>query len=220
MRGARRGQPPVAVNVQAPDMDERNYHHGNLRQALLRAAEQELTLKGSDKLSLRALARQIGVSQTAPYRHFVDKNALLAALATRGYIDLTTSMIRAEQAVSACPVDKLRATSHAYVDFALAHKALFKLMFGPVLEPHEKYPELFEASRQTFILVHAIVKKGVEDGVFRQDDVEYLTNTAWAGVHGIVTLKLDRSELFDRHIIDLERQVNTSLDIFIAGIRI
>ncbi|MFT5481535.1 MAG: AcrR family transcriptional regulator [Halieaceae bacterium] len=208
------------MSTGVPETNERNYHHGNLRQVLLRAAEQELALQGSDKLSLRALARQIGVSQTAPYRHFVDKNALLAALATRGYINLTTSMIRAEKAAPESPADKLRATSHAYVEFALAHKALFKLMFGPALDPHEKYPELFEASRQTFILVHAIVKKGVEDGVFRQDDVEYLTNTAWAGVHGIVTLKLDRSELFDRHIIDLDRQIDTSLGIFIAGIKI
>ena len=96
---------------------------------------------------------------------------------------------------------------------------VFKLMFGPVLEPHAQYPELFEASRQTFILIHAIVKQGVESGIFRQDDVEYLTNAAWAGVHGIVTLKLDRSELFDRHIIDLDRQVNTSVDIFLAGIK-
>lgn len=201
------------------DIRDKNYHHGNLRQVLLQTAAEELAEHGSEKLSLRALARQIGVSQTAPYRHFVDKNALLAALATRGYIDLTTSMIRAEQGMPGSPLDKLRAASHAYVHFALAQPALFKLMFGPVLEPHEQYPELFDASRQTFILVHAIVKQGVEDGVFRQDDVEYLTNTAWAGVHGIVTLKLDRSELFDRHIIDLERQIDTSVNIFLSGIK-
>ncbi len=201
------------------DTSSKNYHHGNLRQVLLQTAEDELARCGSEKLSLRALARKAGVSQTAPYRHFVDKNALLAALATRGYIDLTTAMIRSEQNVPGSPLDKLRAVSHSYVDFALAHPALFKLMFGPALEPHAQHPELFEASRQTFILVHAIVRQGVEDGVFRQDDVEYLTNTAWAGVHGIVTLKLDRSELFDRQIIDLERQIDASVDIFLSGIK-
>ncbi len=62
-----------------------NYHHGNLRQELMNRAEQHLLESGSNELSLRALAREIGVSQTAPYRHFRDKNALLAALATEGF---------------------------------------------------------------------------------------------------------------------------------------
>lgn len=195
-----------------------NYHHGNLRQAILDLAETHLSDIRADDLSLRALAREIGVSQTAPYRHFGDKNALLAALATRGYIAMTTLMIRAQQGAGADPREKLRAVGKAYIDYALEHPELFKVMLGPSLQPQDRYPELSDASRQSFILVHEIVREGVEQSLFREDNLEYLTNAAWAGVHGIATLKLDRAELFDSQVIDLERQFDTSIDIFISGI--
>ena len=195
-----------------------NYHHGNLRQAILDLAETRLSDIRADDLSLRALAREIGVSQTAPYRHFGDKNALLAALATRGYIAMTTRMIRAQQGAGADPREKLRAVGKAYIDYALEHPELFKVMLGPSLQPQDRYPELSDASRQSFILVHEIVREGVEQSLFREDNLEYLTNAAWAGVHGIATLKLDRGELFDSQVIDLDRQFDTSIDIFISGI--
>lgn len=197
---------------------ENSYHHGNLRQALLDLAENRLADTRAEDLSLRALAREIGVSQTAPYRHFGDKNALLAALATRGYIAMTTRMIRAQQGAGADPRAKLRAVGKAYIEYALEHPELFKVMLGPSLQPQDRYPELSDASRQSFILVHEVVKEGVEQGLFRNDNLEYLTNAAWAGVHGIATLKLDRAELFDSEVIDLERQFDTSIDIFISGI--
>jgi len=195
-----------------------NYHHGNLRQAILDLAETRLSDIRADDLSLRALAREIGVSQTAPYRHFGDKNALLAALATRGYIAMTTRMIRAQQGAGADPREKLRAVGKAYIDYALEHPELFKVMLGPSLQPQDRYPELSNASRQSFILVHEIVREGVEQSLFREDNLEYLTNAAWAGVHGIATLNLDRGELFDSQVIDLDRQFDTSIDIFISGI--
>jgi AcrR family transcriptional regulator len=197
---------------------QNDYHHGNLRQALLDLAETRLTDIRADDLSLRALAREIGVSQTAPYRHFGDKNALLAALATRGYIAMTTRMIRAQQGAGADPRAKLRAVGKAYIDYSMEHPELFKVMLGPSLQPQDRYPELSDASRQSFILVHEVVREGVEQGLFREDNLEYLTNAAWASVHGIATLKLDRAELFDSQVIDLERQFDTSIDIFISGI--
>ena len=75
-----------------PDQPQKSYHHGNLRAELLDTAIEQLRQVGADELSLRALARAIGVSQTAPYRHFADKGELLAAMATRGYRNLLAAL--------------------------------------------------------------------------------------------------------------------------------
>jgi AcrR family transcriptional regulator len=195
----------------------KNYHHGNLRAELLDTADQQLHETGAEALSLRALARAVGVSQTAPYRHFSDKNELLAALATRGYKELLATLRTAGETAGDCPRERLIAFAHTYVDYAANHPDLFKLMFGPTLQPAEKYPELREASRETYALVQEILRYGIERGIFRDQDIAYLANAAWAGIHGLATLKIDTPQLFERHI-DLRRQVDTGVLNFIAGI--
>ena len=85
----------------------KSYHHGNLREALLDTAIERLREGGADNLSLRALARGIGVSQTAPYRHFEDKSELLAAMATNGYRDLLRALREAGDTAGDCPREQL-----------------------------------------------------------------------------------------------------------------
>ena len=121
------------------------YHHGNLRAELLDTAVEQLRTSSVEDLSLRALAREIGVSQTAPYRHFADKNELLAAMATRGYRELVRALHDAGETASDSPRQELYAFAHAYVTYASNHPQMFKLMFGPSVQPmtpsaSERYP--------------------------------------------------------------------------------
>lgn len=196
---------------------QRAYHHGNLRAEILDAAIRELDTVPAEQLSLRAIARAVGVSQTAPYRHFADKENLLAAMATRGYGQLLDTLRRELAAADSSAAAQLHALARAYVSYAAEHESLFKLMFGPLVQPGEDLPKLREVSRETLTLVKGILQRGMDSGEFRTQDVVYLANAAWAGIHGVATLRIDAPALFKRYV-DLERQIRVAVDTFIAGI--
>lgn len=119
------------------------YHHGDLRRALLDAAEAMLERGGQAALSLREVARAAGVSHNAPYRHFADREALLAALAAGGFARLAGAL--ADAATAAEEGGRLRAAGHAYLRFARVHRALYLLMFGPEIRK-PAHPALAEAA--------------------------------------------------------------------------
>ncbi len=106
-----------------------SYHHGDLRDALIRAARKILEKDGLAELSLRQVARAVGVSPAAPYHHFADKHALLTAVATLGFAALRSEMLM-RMAKETDPVARLDASGVGYVVFAVDNPALFRLMFG------------------------------------------------------------------------------------------
>src|SRR5277367_3393866 len=136
----------------------RSYRHGNLPVALLVAAREILDENGLQAVGLRESARRVGVSATAAYRHFSNKEDLLASVAAEGFRELAAAM---ETAATAS--DPLGGVSLAYVDFALQKRGLFRLMFGPVLVARAKYPELNEAAGAVFDLLQRIAV-GADDG--------------------------------------------------------
>ena len=111
----------------------------------------------------------------------------------------------------------MNAFAHAYVGYSMTHPDLFKLMFGPTLQPQANYPELYQASRDTYELVRAIMRRGIEQGIFRDEDDHYMANAGWSGIHGLATLKVDMPQLFEVHV-DLKRQIDLEVRIFLAGI--
>jgi AcrR family transcriptional regulator len=187
-----------------------SYHHGNLREALIDSAELAIVEQAAEAMSLRALARNAGVSQTAPYRHFSDRNTLLAAVSERGYQRLIKALHGAIDSIEDDAERQVREAARCYVKFAIDNPQLFKLMFGPLLQPTLTYPELHARIRECNHLVQTMLANGIRSGSFREDDIRYLTNTAWAGIHGLATLVIDMPDLFEQHI-ELERQMDISV---------
>ncbi|MEU0034148.1 TetR/AcrR family transcriptional regulator [Streptomyces sp. NPDC006333] len=163
-------------------MPQATYHHGDLRAACLRAARELLEEDGSAALSLRAVARRAGVSATAPYRHFADRDALVSAVAAEGYRELATNLAKAHP--SPTTVDDLAAVAVAYVQFALDHPALFRAMFAEPCDPTSE--ERVAATAVISEYVQNIVRSA-----FPGSDVGALSTTVWALVHGLAFLHLD-----------------------------
>ncbi len=166
----------------------RPYHHGDLRGALLRAAQEMLDEGGAAAVGLREAARRVGVSATAPYRHFADKDALLAALAAEGFKALGSALDHA-----AGPEDgRMNRMGEAYVRFALANPGRFRLMFGRGAEALGQDRALTAASLATFARLGGVTGAGARSPL--QDSIAARAPAihAWARVHGLAYLLLDR----------------------------
>lgn len=158
------------------------YHHGHLRPALIEAARALLDEGGPDAVGLREAARRVGVSPTATYRHFRDKDALLAAVAAEGFREFAAALAEAGRRG-----EPLSAMGAAYVDFALARPGMFRLMFSPLMARREHYPELRAAADEAF----AQLRRGVESRAPEGEGVEAAAIAAWSLVHGLSHLILD-----------------------------
>ena len=165
----------------------RPYHHGNLREALLEAAERTLETGGAGSLTLRELSRELSVSHTSPRRHFADKQALLDALARRGFERLGVITARAAkdrgEDFKACLIRLAR----AYVGFALKHPALFGLMFEAKRRA-DAPPELLAASDKTFALLLALFAQGQASGEVVAGDPARLSLGSMAAVQGLLSI--------------------------------
>lgn len=164
-----------------------SYHHGTLREALIRSAREILESDGYEALSLRAAARRAGVSQAAPYNHFADKAALLAAIAALGFKEFAAAM-RQEMDAAADSQARLNAAGIAYVAFATSNPGLFKLMFGSNAHHESGDPDLDAARNSAYEVlrgaVHSALVPGPADPV--HEEIESLKS--WAMVHGLATM--------------------------------
>jgi AcrR family transcriptional regulator len=141
-------------------------------------------------VGLRACARLAGVSQTAPYRHFADREAILAALAEEGFVMLGDRM-SAAAAQAGGPAAALLAIAGAYVALAAERPHLFRLLFGPEVADKRRHPAVREAGHRALGVLVAAIAAGQRAGVVRPGDPAELAVGQWAGVHGIAQLLID-----------------------------
>ena len=159
-----------------------SYHHGDLRAALLRAADDLLQEVGAEGVTLRAVARKAGVSHAAPYRHFPSKEDLLAEIARVGFDRLRERLaaVRGE--------DSVRAAGAEYVRFAVEHPARFDLMFGPYITDYQRHPELGRSAAAAFAELVEIIAAEQLEGRVAAGPAEAHATFAWSAVHGLATL--------------------------------
>ncbi|WP_043669432.1 TetR/AcrR family transcriptional regulator [Streptomyces xylophagus] len=181
------------------------YHHGDLRAALLGAA-MDLLEEDDGGLSLRAVARRAGVSATAPYRHFADKDELESELAAQGFADLG-HRLAAAAAQPATPED-LAQLAVNYVRFALDRPALFRLMFGTPCTTPEDARAVAAAELGAFVLTHV-------SQAFPQADAEALATASWSLVHGLAFLHLD-GKLPSGNAEEVEARVTAAITAILA----
>ena len=167
------------------------YHHGDLRNALIEATIELIPESGVPGLSLREVSRRAGVSHAAAYRHFRDKEALLAAVAEAGFAMLAQALQSAAKSAGPEPLTQLQIVGVAYVDFALRHPAHLHVMFGGAIGSFDDFPSLQLQARAARSTLHEVIvalrRTGEAVGVAE----EVVEAAAWSIVHGLSVLLAD-----------------------------
>jgi AcrR family transcriptional regulator len=205
---ARSGRKPGAPRTAAASEDS-PYHHGALRDALLKAAETVLERDGLAGLTLRAVAREAGVSHAAPTHHFGDLTGLVSELAAIGFRQFNAAMAAAGAAAGGTPMEKALARAKAYVAYAQAHPGMYGLMFRTE-RLDMKRPSLHEAAEASFAGLAGAIGASRQEQISEQAlslDQAAAIARAWSLVHGFTML------LLDGRLSDILRRLPKGTDI-------
>ena len=206
------------------------YHHGNLRQVLLEHAVELARAGGPDAVVLRDVQRMAGVSNSAAYRHYADRDALLAAVTEYAEARLADAMLaRLGSVTNRGPKDKratarFRATGQGYIDFALAEPGLFRTAFAHTQAGRDVHTRHSAAADDTISVHHPfrILVRSIDDlvatGVLSPDRRDGIDEAAWAAVHGLSTLFLD-GPLSDADASRKQLIVDRMLDLIDVGLQ-
>jgi len=194
------------------------YHHGDLRNALILEGRRLLEELGAHELSLRHVARSVGVSIAAPSHHFEGKDGLLAAIAAEGFRELAA--LRREIATSTSdPLKRLHRMMECYVRFAEREKGLFNLMVGPRILERNAYEELSAAGTVSFDLFADAVCDYARSQGWPENELELVVHAAWSVEHGLATLILaDRVPRYDRSKIKVAQVIDFSLALLMSAL--
>ncbi len=168
----------------------RSYHHGNLRAALLDEAARMIASDGVASVTMRAIGERLGVSRAAPYRHFPDKTALLAAVAAAGFERLHQELQRIDASESRG--ERFRSMGGAYIHFALGNPAHYRLMYGEHALARAQAPELRAAADELFAHLVGVIEAEQNAGRIREGDPQTQAYIAWSAMHGLASLLIDR----------------------------
>ncbi len=168
------------------------YHHGNLQKALVEATLELIGEKGAEAFTIREVARRAGVSHTAPYRHFKDKDALLATVAKDGF---DTMVFHMRSRIAEYPEDprlQFKYCGIAYMEFAVRHPAHYRVMFGPVKTKGRETEAVRQSAATSFQTLMDCITACQTIGAIRPGDPMEMALSAWSMVHGFAMLCIDR----------------------------
>lgn len=171
-------------------MAKNQYHHGDLRRALLEAAARLIARQGATRVSLREIAREAGVSHAAPYHHFEDRETILAEVAASGFEALREALARgAGGGEEASTLERLQGAGVAYVGFARENPEMYRLMFGGLLSDRSRYPALKNAADAAFGVLLDLL--GAGHGAGERAGVHPVALATWSTVHGLASLLIE-----------------------------
>lgn len=192
------------------------YHHGDLRSTLLAVATTRINQQGIDSLSLRRLAEDAGVSRTAPYHHFKDKNALLSAIAAQGFEQWHGTAKRIFEDETLAPRERFRCFIHEYIGYAAAHPQMYELMFGRTLwQPQRASADLKAVAYPCFQFQVSMTRYWQQQGLLPDSsDALRLAQVTWGTLHGIARLLIDGIYADKSHI---SQMCDTAADLFMQA---
>jgi len=167
------------------------YHHGDLKKALITTAVKMLQKVSANELSLRELSRQAGVSQAAPYRHFKNKEALLAAISQEGF-ELKLSYMKAAVEGTTEPVEKIYVCADAYLRMAIQHPEHFKIVTSSYVLPTPEHPELLIAAKNTYLYLTDLIESSQKHGIIGKGDPFHKGMHCWMTVQGFASLYVEK----------------------------
>jgi AcrR family transcriptional regulator len=203
-----------------PSVNERSYHHGDLRRALLDAAVELIDERGLERATLREITRRAGVSHAAPYHHFPDRVALLEAAAAESFEQLAAHLRHADHRARGDGAAHVRAVFVAYARFALEHRARWRLLIEPDLVTGPAGSDVMNAALEVQDAVATSVRAAIGDGTVRADlDPDTIAVAAWSNMHGLTTLAIGGllGDTFTPSRAD--RAARAAADAFLEGIR-
>lgn len=174
-----------------PKNQSQSYHHGNLRRVLIDTAVEIISEQGPEDLSLRKIAKRAGVSHAAPYRHFKDKNAILAAVARQGFNMMLRQTEERIAGNRGNELDHFAICGLSYIDFAISYPSHYRVMFGTRAENSYFSDEFKPESIPVFKLLADIIVTCQEKALLKEGDPHEMALAAWSIVHGFAMLRID-----------------------------
>lgn len=172
-------------------MAEKTYHHGDLKNALIQASIAILAREGIAGLSLRKAAQEVGVSHAAPYAHFTDKQALIAAIAADGHRKMNARFTEIRDSYPDDPLRQLVETAWAYAEFGLEETDHFRVTYSSAVAKERDYPALVDMIERNLAILRSLVARCQEAGILAAGDTDLVALGLWGSVHGFTSLILE-----------------------------